>query len=41
MGQLQIKQTSSSIDVSKLPNGLYFLICPEANLGVLKMVVNH
>lgn len=41
MGQLQIKQTSSSIDVSKLPNGLYFLICPKANLGVLKMVVNH
>lgn len=41
MGQIQRIQTDTVFDVSDLPNGVYFLRCPQTNLSVLKLVVNH
>lgn len=41
LGKLQIHQTESTIDISALPNGIYFLSCPQTQLGVLKLVVNN
>lgn len=41
LGQLQISQQEPLIDLSILPNGVYFLHCPQTNLEVIKLMVNH
>ena len=41
VGKVQQIQTTTTFDISMLPNGVYFLQCPQTQLRVLKLVVNH
>ena len=41
VGKVQQTQTTTTFDISMLPNGVYFLQCPQTHLSVLKLVVNH
>ncbi len=41
LGQIQQIQSNSTFDISNLPNGVYFLQCPQSNLGTLKLIINH
>lgn len=41
MGQLQIAQKETLFELGMLPNGVYFLQCPDAHLEVIKLIVNH
>jgi hypothetical protein len=40
MGKIQVSQTDRTFDISMLPNGVYFLRCPESTLGTLKLIIN-
>jgi len=40
-GKLCVEQTDPIFDVSSLPNGVYYLQCPNTNLQVIKLVINH
>jgi hypothetical protein len=41
MGKVQVSQTDSTFDISMLPNGVYFLRCPQTTLGTLKLIINN
>jgi hypothetical protein len=41
MGKVQVSQTDSTFDISMLPNGVYFLRCPQTSLGTLKLIINN
>lgn len=41
LGQIHAIQSEPIFDISTLPNGVYFLQCPQTHLGVLKLVINH
>jgi hypothetical protein len=41
MGKIQVSQTDSTFDISMLPNGVYFLRCPQTTLGTLKLIINN
>ena len=41
VGKVKQTQTTTTFDISMLPNGVYFLQCPQTHLSVLKLVVNH
>jgi hypothetical protein len=41
LGKIQLSQTESILDISRLPNGIYFLRCPQTSLGTLKLIINN
>ena len=41
VGKVQQTQTTTTFDISMLPNGVYYVQCPQTQLRVLKLVVNH
>ena len=41
MGKIQAAQTDCTFDISALPNGVYFLRCPQTSLGTLKLIINN
>jgi hypothetical protein len=41
LGKIQQSQTDSTFDISMLPNGVYFLRCPQTSLGTLKLIINN
>lgn len=41
MGKVMLSQTESTFDISMLPNGVYFLRCPQTTLGTLKLIINN
>jgi hypothetical protein len=41
LGKTQLSESDSTFDISMLPNGVYFLRCPQTSLGTLKLIINN